>query len=1064
VYQDPALTIPIEQPFSTDANGNFAFFAASSTVGVPATQYHAQIQGIGLTPYDIPYIFIPGGGGSAGTPPGGLNGQLQYNISGTSFGGLPCLWTGSPTNSLVCNPVTLTVSGGLGIGPTTPAACGSAQDCIAFFQNAVAGNPTAGENYFYATSTGWNCDINAGSEFPCVSNGMPVLNVKALGATAAGYPTDDRTTIQGIINSCPQVGTYKGCIVFFPAGNYYVSSPGLTNGAGSTYHGVRLVGDGTAGRSGSTSTIETNGTGYYAFSAGVPTAGNAYGLQIDQLGFTDESSTGQGAIYVAGMTDGAFTNLVCNNFYVGVCITADGGVGVDQYQNLTNIYTWHTRTRLQTVHRTASITVFGGEGNCQNSASTDVIPNSYDLDIGYTRQVSGAGTVNTVGTAITIASFTSGFGSLTQDYVNAPIVINGVTYTILAVTGASTATLTATAGTQTGVAWSITGQGGTGEYAITSASQNCQVGRAIFNAGGMKFQGDKASEQTILYRPTGSFGVIVAGDSPTLTNNNTFIGEQVTASGTGIWIGKNAQNTSIISQTGDGTNGMDLAIDATAFTTTHLDPTFRYSGWTTNLATISRSGNLVTATTTPNLLTNNPGNLSIIPGALVTVYGVTGGTTSFNGTFATTALTGVSCNDTTDVCTLTWAQTGANESGSINTTACVGGSGGSCIAALSSILSTSTGLGVLEQTGASVVTDVVLQQMRVPPQQIMPLTTIAGTARYFYDGSFWDIIYGNPGYGVLHLSDGPLVGNGNNSSQYYQPQPTQTNSEVACTTAVSVSTQANVCQSSDDKGYQGFSAPNGTTVCLPALPDPGFPPGFSVTLAYVPGSGNNFLALVPPGQASPYGAITCPGATGTTYMGSTAVVKIWPQQSLKIRTNPIGTEWLGESGNQTYVPPLTTVLPFEHCTPDTSGFVSLTTPITFTNWFATAWEFQPSHTYGMFCDVMIPTTLTPGSTAQVLLYIAANDATAGHTANFQSSDVAVAATSGNLQVGTLTSSSALPYTTTSTAYQQVLLTFAVNSSLSAGQKLIVKIGTSGTGTPPAANMIVYPYLQLSQNF
>jgi ABC-type taurine transport system substrate-binding protein len=118
----------------------------------------------------------------------------------------------------------------------------------------------------------------------------------------------------------------------------------------------------------------------------------------------------------------------------------------------------------------------------------------------------------------------------------------------------------------------------------------------------------------------------------------------------------------------------------------------------------------------------------------------------------------------------------------------------------------------------------------------------------------------------------------------------------------------------------------------------------------------------------------------------------------------------------------------------------------------------------IYCDVMIPNTYAAGSAAQVLVYVASNDATAGHTANFQSSDVAVAATSGNLQVGTLTSSSALPYTTTSTAYQQVLLTFAVNSSLAAGEKLIVKIGTAGTGTPPANNMIVYPYLQLSQTF
>ena len=730
------------------------------------------------------------------------------------------------------------------------------------------------------------------------TSNLTVINVQAspYGATGNGT-TDDTAAIQAAINACPQSSPTFGCIVFFPAGIYKTTSA-LTNGPSPyTYRGVHLWGDGTVGRTGAAATIQTNGA-YYAFIAGNTTTANGYGLQVDNLGFIDNTGNGLGGVSVAGMTDGAITNVVCNNYYVGVCLTFDGGIGVSQYFYLTNIYTWHTRTRIQTAHRTASMFIQGGEGNCQNAGSTDVLANSYDLDIGYTRQVSWTGLITTSGTSFTINSFTTGLGSFTQDYVNAPLTIGVTTYTIATVTGANTGTFTTSAGTQSSVAGSIQGQGGTGEYAITTASQNCQTGRAMFNAGGMKFQGDKASEQTILYRPAGSFGVIVDGDNPSLTNANSFDAEQITASGTGIWIKPNAQNTAILHQTGDGTNGVDLVIDATAYTTTRIDTTYRMSGWTVNLATIARSANVVTATTVPNLA-NNAGNLCVVKGTLVTVYGVTVDTT-FDGTFPVAT---VSCNDSTDVATLTWSQTGTSDSGSINATPCVGGSGGSCIAALSTITSTSTGLGVAEETGGSEVTDQNCQEMRVPPQQILPIAAIAGTIKTFCDGLYMDVIYGNPGGGVLHLAQGPVVPYSGNTSQYYQPQPTITNGPTTCTTPATTATQANVCQSSDDKGTVLASAPNGTTLCLP-IPGAanGYPEGFTDTFIYSPGSLNNSWAIVLPGQASIYGGITCPGATGTTLNGTTAAVLLPPGQSLSVVVH--GSNWYANTGVTTYTPPV----------------------------------------------------------------------------------------------------------------------------------------------------------------
>jgi hypothetical protein len=144
----------------------------------------------------------------------------------------------------------------------------------------------------------------------------------------------------------------------------------------------------------------------------------------------------------------------------------------------------------------------------------------------------------------------------------------------------------------------------------------------------------------------------------------------------------------------------------------------------------------------------------------------------------------------------------------------------------------------------------------------------------------------------------------------------------------------------------------------------------------------------------------------------------------------------------------------ENCTPDQTGN-SFYTVASLTNWFAGHWEFVFNTTTYINCEVFIPTA---ASGATLVLDIFTNDATAGHAALFQTCDTQI--TTGTLQVGSLTCASAQTYTTTSTAYQRVTLTFNVQSTLVNNGMLVVKIGTSPTGTAPAANMLVFPHFIL----
>jgi len=144
----------------------------------------------------------------------------------------------------------------------------------------------------------------------------------------------------------------------------------------------------------------------------------------------------------------------------------------------------------------------------------------------------------------------------------------------------------------------------------------------------------------------------------------------------------------------------------------------------------------------------------------------------------------------------------------------------------------------------------------------------------------------------------------------------------------------------------------------------------------------------------------------------------------------------------------------DNCTPDETGnsFYSVTS---LSNYFSAAWQFIFNTATYINCTVYVPAAQTG---ATIVLDIAANDATAGHTASFQTCDGVI--NSGTINTGSLSCAAAQTFTTTSTAYNRVSLTFSVQSTLGNGSLLVLKILTSTSGTAPTANMLVYPHFVL----
>lgn len=144
----------------------------------------------------------------------------------------------------------------------------------------------------------------------------------------------------------------------------------------------------------------------------------------------------------------------------------------------------------------------------------------------------------------------------------------------------------------------------------------------------------------------------------------------------------------------------------------------------------------------------------------------------------------------------------------------------------------------------------------------------------------------------------------------------------------------------------------------------------------------------------------------------------------------------------------------ENCSSDQTGntFYNVNS---LTNYFYGAWAFVFNTATYITCTVFIPSAQAG---ATLVLDIAANDSTAGHTANFQTCDQVI--NSGTINIGAPTCAANQTFTTTATAYNRVTLTFNVQSTLANNSILVVKIATSTTGTPPTANMLVYPHFIL----
>jgi hypothetical protein len=147
----------------------------------------------------------------------------------------------------------------------------------------------------------------------------------------------------------------------------------------------------------------------------------------------------------------------------------------------------------------------------------------------------------------------------------------------------------------------------------------------------------------------------------------------------------------------------------------------------------------------------------------------------------------------------------------------------------------------------------------------------------------------------------------------------------------------------------------------------------------------------------------------------------------------------------------------DNCTPDQTGnsFYNVTS---LTNYFYAGWAFVPGAASYINCTVYIPTAQTG---ATIVLDIVDSDTATGpaHTATFQTCDAVV--NSGTINLGSaLTCASSQTFTTTATAYSRATLTFNVQSTLSNGSILVIKIATATSGTQPTGNMLVYAHFIL----
>jgi hypothetical protein len=113
LYSDNVLT-PLANPFTANTDGSIQFWAANGGYDIVTSGGNAG----NTFPSPVTYTDVViggGGGGGGGGIPGGTNGQIQYNIGGTSFGGIAgSSWDSSGLNlTQSLNSYNLTSIGGV---------------------------------------------------------------------------------------------------------------------------------------------------------------------------------------------------------------------------------------------------------------------------------------------------------------------------------------------------------------------------------------------------------------------------------------------------------------------------------------------------------------------------------------------------------------------------------------------------------------------------------------------------------------------------------------------------------------------------------------------------------------------------------------------------------------------------------------------------------------------------------------------------------------------------------------------------------------------------------------
>lgn len=250
----------------------------------------------------------------------------------------------------------------------------------------------------------------------------------------------------------------------------------------------------------------------------------------------------------------------------------------------------------------------------------------------------------------------------------------------------------------------------------------------------------------------------------------------------------------------------------------------------------------------------------------------------------------------------------------------------------------------------------------------------------------------------------------------------------------------------------GFLAPSASwpSWLVPTVTNPSTVPDLTVAAGPIPNSAlANASLTVSPGTGLSGGGSVALGASTTLNIatgGVTNTLLAYPSTTVNGSTCTLGatcTVAVGGGNPQ-----------LENCTPDQTGnsFYSVTS---LTNYFLASWQFIFSTTTYFNCTVYIPTAQ---SGATVAVDVWSSDSTSGHTASITYADGVI--NSGTMNIGSLTAASPQTFTTTSTANNRVTLTFNVQSTLSNGSILVVKIGTAPTGTAPTANINIYPHFIL----